>query len=85
MTKSSVTRRTTKSRRMTRAKSRKTPARRRRTQRASHGGSHRGRRNSLRDKEAMKETREMNDLSNAYTAAYFDGEDTYTLGDSFIA
>ena len=85
MRKSSVTHRTTKSRRMTRARAKKTPARHRKTQRASHGGSHRGRRNSLRDKEAMKETRETNDLSNAYTAAYFDGEDTYTLGDSFIA
>ncbi len=74
-----------------RTKSRKTRAKpkrathRRKTQRASHGGSQGGRKRDPRDKEAMEDMKASNYLSNAYPAAYFDGEDKFSLGDSFIA
>jgi hypothetical protein len=72
-----------------RARSRKTRAKPKRathgrkTQRASHGGSQVGKkRDSRHDKE---DTKAVNYISNAYPAAYFDGEDKFSLGDSFIA
>ncbi len=58
---------------------------RRKTQRASHGGSQGGRKRDPRDKEATEDMKASNYLSNAYPAAYFDGEDKFSLGDSFIA
>ena len=51
-----------------------------------HGGSRGGRkRDSPRNKEAMEDMKASNYVSNTYPAAYFDGEDKFSLGDSFIA